>query len=150
MSEPFRNRPADLHLAIFELWIDGRQFEDLQDYWDGNWLSVRARCRTEGSEVWACGPILHLPELVRFRDELRELDNSLSGVAQLECMEPNLHIRVELQRGRGTLRVSITPEHLTESHEFTAEIDQSYLRETLTQLHRILQKYPVRGKLEDY
>ena len=42
--------PSDLEpepsvaFAGFRLWVFGRQFPDSKDYWDGNWIVVKAEC----------------------------------------------------------------------------------------------------------
>src|SRR5262245_58281939 len=45
----------DLKLGGFSLWVFGRQFPDANDYWDGNWLNVRARVEAPGALVEAPG-----------------------------------------------------------------------------------------------
>jgi DNA-binding ferritin-like protein len=32
----------DLKLERLQIWVYGRRFPDLHDYWDGNWLHVTA------------------------------------------------------------------------------------------------------------
>src|SRR5687768_16816793 len=95
--------------------VEGRQFADTDDYWDGNWLIVTAAFKTPGSYVTASGPIVHLSELESFLRELRPLHESMNGEATLDCMEPNLHVQVSSTTGgRMRLAVGITPDHLTE------------------------------------
>ena len=48
----------DLHFCGFSLWIDGRQFLGASDFWDGNWLMVRASMEASGAHVECEGPIL--------------------------------------------------------------------------------------------
>src|SRR6185295_10495914 len=86
MDEP------NLQIGGLKLWVRGRQFPSAQDYWDGNWLKVTARCDSASSTVSAAGPIVHLGELVQFLEECERLYESLSGIAKLDCMEPNLSV----------------------------------------------------------
>ena len=52
----------DIKIAALKIWVHGRQFEDAQDYWDGNWLRVTAHCGADGGSALAHGSILHLGE----------------------------------------------------------------------------------------
>jgi hypothetical protein len=139
-------RAADLKLAGLRIWVHGRQFPDAQDYWDGNWLRVTARCDSDGASVLSGGPILHLSRLDRWCRESKKLLETLSGEAHLDCMEPNLAVALKAATpGHIILDVSITPEHLTQKHWFQFAIDQSYLPPLTTQCQSILETYPLRG-----
>jgi hypothetical protein len=143
MSEP------DLKLGGFSLWIRDRQFPGNSEYWDANWLIVRAEMRASGALVEVEGPILHIPELVRFRDELSKLNDTLSGSAELRPMEPELHLTMTAQRlGQISVDLSITPDHLSQRHTFEFGVDQSYLPALLSSLDRLLLEYPVIGSAE--
>ena len=136
-----------MKLGCLKVWILGRQFEDAQDYWDGNWLAVEALCQSGRSRVAAKGPILHLSELSAFRDSLRILDKTLKGEAELNCVEPNLHIKLASSGSRGHIesRIELTPDHMLERHEFRETFDQTYLAELLRDLDHVLRKYPIRS-----
>jgi hypothetical protein len=56
----------DLKLGGFSLSVFGHQFPNATDYWDGNWLNVRARVEAPGAVVEAQGAIVTAPELARF------------------------------------------------------------------------------------
>ena len=81
-----------LQIGRLKLWVHGRQFPLAQDYWDGNWLHVTARCDSASSTVSTIGPIVHLGELAQLLEECERLYESLSGIAKLDCMEPNLGV----------------------------------------------------------
>ncbi|KVE96029.1 hypothetical protein WJ03_21510 [Burkholderia vietnamiensis] len=84
-------------------------------------------------------------ELVRLLDECERLYKSLSGVARLDCIEPNLRVTLTAQPvGHIDVQIDITPDHLLERHEFKESIDQSYLPAIISQCHEILTEYPVR------
>jgi hypothetical protein len=97
--------------------------------------------------VWASGAILDTIGLLRFRDELQRLHQTLSGEAVLESHEPNVAVRVTTADGAGHLRVrvDVTPDHITQAHWFEFEIDQSYLPAAVAQLESVLAAFPVRG-----
>ncbi len=146
-TDDFENLgPPDFKIAGFCVWVLGREFEDRQDFWDGNWLRVSAHCGAEGAQVRASGPILHLSEIHLWLEQATELHRNLTGTAELRCMEPNLNAKIELKDRRGNLVVDITPNNLTQQHRFTFEMDQSYLPELTGALARLLQKLPIRGK----
>jgi hypothetical protein len=138
----------DLRIAGLQLWIQGRQFPDAADLWDGNWLQVVARCAAHGASVCAEGPILLAQDVERFAHECAVLHERLTGEATLDSYEPNL--RATLASGDRTghmiLRVEITPDHIEQQHQFSFALDQSYLPSILQQLQRILRAYPVRGR----
>lgn len=138
-------RSPDVQIAGFSLWVFGREFEDLHDYSDGNWLRVFARCSAGRSTVEAKGPIIHAPELAKWLKELRECNSSLNGEAVLACMEPNLSARIWLKDGRGEFILNITPDHVSQEHRYTFQIDQSYLRELIFGLEDVLKRFPIRN-----
>ena len=136
----------DLKLAGLSLWARSREFPLSADYWDGNWLNVFVRVEAQGALVEASGPFLRNDELAMFAEKLELVQRDLTGEAELACMEPNLNVKVRCgSLGRVEAKVSITPDHLAQSHEFTFEIDQSYLAEVLRGCRRILAQMPVIG-----
>ena len=137
----------DIKLAGFCLWVHGRQFEEAQDYWDGNWLRVTAHYGAGHSQVWAQGSILHLSELAIWFSELEKLHRIVEGSARLRCIEPNLRVEIKLGRtGSGEARFEITPEYTKEGHWFLEKVDQSYFPDLIRDFRRLLEQYPVRGK----
>jgi hypothetical protein len=136
----------DLKLEDLQIWVHGRQFPDLHDYWDGNWVRVTAHCGGSGASVFATGSIIHLPELDRWRSEAEDLSKNLRGEAKLACMEPFLSASLKSgSLGHITMEVSITPNQLTQRHWFQFEIDQSCLSSFIKQCQFILEAHPVRG-----
>jgi hypothetical protein len=126
--------------------VHGRQFPNQQDYWDGNWLRVTAHCGASGASVFSTGPIIHLSELEWWCDQLETLSSTLSGEANLVCIEPAIGVSIKsASLGHITMEVSITPEHLDQRHWFQFGLDQSYLDPFIKQLKVILFDYPLRG-----
>lgn len=141
-----RSVEPDLKLGGFSLWVFGRQFPDAADYWDGNWLNVRARFEAPGAVVEAKGAFVNIPELAGFAQQLQTLHASLVGEAALRCMEPNLDIAIQSRsRGHIAVKVTLTPDHLTQSHEFKFDLDQSYLGPLLDGCESVLSRWPVRS-----
>jgi hypothetical protein len=133
--------------AGFRLWIHGREFEAAQDYWDGNWLRVTVHYGAKGVDVWTQGPILHLGELEHWLRELEEMNRALSGKAELAPVEPYLHLGFEMEKlGHIDAQIYITPDNMSQYHEFREQIDQSYLPGLIRQITAVLQNYPLRGE----
>jgi hypothetical protein len=136
----------DLRLAGLSLWVVSRERPDDSDYWDGNWLNIRARVEDAGALVKIAGPWVRSDELADFLDQLAALYRDLKGTAELDCLEPMLRIKVTCaKRGDVEVTVEITPDPLTQAHRFTFMIDQSYLASTLAGLERLLERFPVKG-----
>ena len=139
-------REPDMALGGLSVWIFGREFPDTDDYWDGNWLNVRVRMKAPGALLEAEGAFLRVPELSAFNSDLRRLYETLWGSAVLDCLEPNLHLKLNaLSLGHIEVRVSITPDPLSQKHEFEFGVDQSYLAPLLQSCEEILERYPLRG-----
>ncbi|MSP94712.1 MAG: hypothetical protein EXR00_05530 [Alphaproteobacteria bacterium] len=138
-------KEPDIKIAGLSLWVLGRQYPDMYDYWDGNWLDVQVRVEATGAVVKAHGAIIRTPELESFFDQLQVLQEKLVGSANLQCMEPDLALTVHCKSlGHMTITIEITPDHLNQSHKFLFEIDQPYLKPVLTNLENILSRYPIR------
>src|SRR6478672_10334561 len=114
------NEPdPDLKLVGLSIWVDGRQYPDNPDYFDGNWLNVRARMEAPSATVKCAGSILMTSDFLQFRDQLMSVNTDLSGEAELAGYEPNLKVTLNMQRlGHLDEEVEITPDHLTQSHRF--------------------------------
>jgi hypothetical protein len=136
----------DLRVAGLSLWVHGRAYETATDYWDGNWIRVTASCRYPGAWTSAEGTILHLPAVMRLLGGCEKVFETLEGNATLACMEPYLEVEIR-STGSGHLavRISITPDHLTQSHSYIDELDQTFLPAIIAGCRSILAKYPIRG-----
>ena len=137
----------DLRLGGLSIWIEGRQFPDASDYWDGNWLMVRAVVEAPGAMVRCEGPILMATDFARFQQELCAAHVALRGEATLSSLEPELKVTLKVQRQGGVAcDVEITPDHLNQFHRFALEgMDQSYLPSVIASCETILARYPVIG-----
>jgi hypothetical protein len=138
----------DLQLAGLSIWVLGRQFPDANDYWDGNWLNVQVRVEALEASVQVRGPVIHAREFASFLVELELLDRTLTGEASLTCLEPNLDIKIRGRLGQATATIKITPDHLSQSHQFSFSFDQTYFKSLIAACRRILAKYPIRGSKE--
>jgi hypothetical protein len=135
-----------IKIAGLQIWVHGRQFPDANDYEDGNWLNITAHCGAAGSDVWINGPIIHLPEVYGLLVEAEQMNETLSGSATLDCIEPELQFSITVESlGHIKMKVDITPDNLNQEHIFIFEIDQSYLSGLINSCKSLLIKYPIRG-----
>jgi hypothetical protein len=136
----------DLSLAGLTIWVSGYQFAEVNDYWDGNWLFARAQVTAPGARVETLGPFIRVDDFARFLNELERVDRDLRGNAELKSLEPHLHVEL-LGRSVGhyVMRVEITPDHMSQKHEFRFEIDQTFFKLTISQCRRLLERFPLRG-----
>ena len=143
---PNGNEP-DLTLVGLRLWVHGREFPDIADYWDGNWLNVTARVQASGARVEIRGPLIRNTEIQTFADQARRLNETLRGTAELKCLEPALHVSLSDADGLGHIgiEISITPDQLNQSHHFEFGCDQTYLPRLIADCEGILADYPVVG-----
>jgi hypothetical protein len=137
----------DISFSGFRLWIHGREAGDAREHWeDGNWLNVTAHCGGLRADVWAQGSILQLADLVRWLRQLEEMSRTMSGKAELAPIEPNLYVVFEMDKlGHIAVQINLTPEPLSQHHEFREQIDQSYLPGLIRQITTVLQRYPIQG-----
>jgi hypothetical protein len=135
----------DIKLAGLSIWVHQRQFPEAEDYDDANWLIITACCEASGATVRTSGPIIHLSEIYRLLKGCEQMSDSLSGVAELGCMEPELDLKLKmLKNGQIKMEVKISPSHLTQTHWFRFEIDQSYLPKLIRDCRKALDKYPIK------
>jgi len=134
----------DLCFCGFSLWVDGRQFAQASDYWDSNWLMIRAEAKANSSRVRCEGAILMTGDIKQFRDQLAAMVDTLVGEAVLGELEPELSVVLRCQKlGRVEGIIQITPDHLSQHHRFIFEADQSYLPALILSCDAILDRFPV-------
>ncbi len=83
----------------------------------------------------------------RFAEKLAALDRDVAGTAELACLEPALHAKIVCGTlGHMEITVEITPDHMTQSHQFVFLMDQTYIPRVLADCKRIIERYPVIGR----
>ena len=128
--------PAAVTLPGLQLWVQGREFPDSQDEWDGNWLRIRLRCSNAGATVEVAGPLV---DTVSFH-------RRMEGEAVLESVEPNIRVVVQAVDRVGHIQIAVhlTPDHLQQKHWFQLAADQTYLPPLIAQVDAVLREDPVR------
>lgn len=140
-------RDSDLKIEGFGLWVENYAYSDVEDYWDGNWVNVLACCEFPGGKVKASGALVHLSEIAAFAVQCKLLYEEKAPIACLPCMEPNLLIELRKidELGHIAASISLTPDHLHQTHSFEFEIDQSYLPGIIASCDSIVSRFPIRG-----
>ncbi|CAN5280455.1 hypothetical protein BH10PSE2_BH10PSE2_20740 [soil metagenome] len=136
----------DLKLGGLSLWVETRERPDDDDYWDGNWLVIRARVEAPGSFVELRGPWLRTDEVASFLAQIEAMSKDLRGQAALAPIEMALKATLEMNStGQIAVYVEATPDHLSQRHSFHFGFDQTYLPEVLRACRKILARFPVKG-----
>jgi hypothetical protein len=136
----------DLKLGGLSLWIESRERPDDNDYWDGNWLVIRARVQAPGSSVELRGPWLRTSEVASFLTEIEAMSKDLRGKAALAPIEPAIKATLEMgSLGQIAVYVEATPDPLEQRHSYHFGVDQSYLPEIIRGCRKILLRFPIKG-----
>ena len=135
-----------LSVGPLSVWVHGFEYPHATDGWDGNWLSVTARCIGNGTSIIATGPFLDTVSFHRLRRELAPLYEKFEGEATLASAEPNLRVTFKAAGTAGQVKVviEITPDHARQQHRFFETIDQSYLRDIQAGCSGVLRHFPMR------
>lgn len=136
----------DLKLAGLSLWAEARERPDDHDYWDGNWLIIRAKVEAPGSSVEVRGPWLRTDEIAAFLTEVQAMSKDLRGKATLAPIEPAIKVTLEIgSRGEVAVEIEATPDHMSQRHSFHFGFDQSYLPGIISGCRKILLRFPIKG-----
>jgi len=148
MSDAFADDDdkPDLKLGGLSLWVESRERTDDEDYWDGNWLIIRARVTAPGSSVELRGPWLRSDEVASFLTEVEDMSKNLRGKATLAPAEPAIKATLEMgSLGQIAIYIEATPDHLAQQHSFHFGSDQSFLPEIIRGCRKILLRFPIKG-----
>ncbi|MGE0860709.1 MAG: hypothetical protein AB7I01_14430 [Gammaproteobacteria bacterium] len=141
------NHDPDLRIAGFALWVDARTAPESDDYWDGNWLQVRASYEASDSSVRAAGALVHASELVTLAAGCRKLLAGEAAEAGLYCSAPNLKLELWSAPGGAVIgKLRITPDHQAELHDYGFATDNVGLQALVAASERVLTRFPLRGK----
>jgi hypothetical protein len=134
----------DLKMGGLQIWVHGLEYAGAAEPYDADWLRVTAHCGSAGASVWASGAILTASGFERFAQGCHQLYESLQGSASLESYEPNLVSTLSAadRLGHIGLSVEITPDHMSQSHRFHFELDQTFLFDIACQCDAIVDRFP--------
>lgn len=146
MTAEFRIGSTDAeHLAITLL---GREHAGADDYWDGNWVIADISVAV-GGFTGQLRASLRTDEIHRFNEDLKLVDQTLSGAAVLDSMEHWITLTVSAEsRGRivvsGELADGAGVGNVLRFR--LPEVDQTYLWNWISSLDDIQTAYPVIGR----
>jgi hypothetical protein len=133
------------HLAIV---VHGRAHPGATDYWDGNWVRSTLRVRAGGFTAHVTAD-LRTDEIHRFGEELKFIDDNLSGGAVLQSMEDWIALSITCTPN-GSLDVSgevMDQPGLGNRLAFELhDLDQTRLSTWLSQVSEIESRFPVIGE----
>ena len=132
------------HVAIR---ISSRERVGSEDYWDGNWLNAEVSV-VVGSWQGQFNAYLGSYDFVRFRKELENLYEKLTGEANFATLDSKLYFAFHGD-GLGHIHVDGTACDYSgtgNTLRFSLELDQTYLPNIITQLMKIEGAYPVVGE----
>jgi len=136
----------DIKLGGLQIWIHSLEFPESEESWESNWLNATAHCGAKNASVWVSGSILRNSEIADWLVALEKLNETLSGEANLDMLEPELNVTLTIKQLGGILiEVEITPDQFTQRHSFEFEIDQSYLNGLISSCRKILLRFPIKG-----
>ena len=115
------------------------------DYHDDNWLTVKIGVQAGGYHGKADATIM-TSEVTEFTSELRTLFETLSGTAKFQTLEGQLSLELT---GDGKGHIELTGEvkdkpGIGNRLQFTLQIDQSQLGQSLREIENVTLKFPVR------
>lgn len=82
-------------------------------------------------------------DLLAFQEALQRLLDDLTGVATLSTLEDQVELRIQLESGKGTVEGRVEA-HALAALEFEGTTDQSFLKQTLTELRQVNAEFPFR------
>jgi len=135
-----------INVGSLSIWVHGYESPGATDGWEGNWLSVTARCIGKGASVIVYGGILDTVSFRRLQRELSAMQDTLEGSATLKSHEPFLIVKFTAvgTSGRVDVETDITPDDVRQRHRFFDTIDQSDLVAIQSGCDFVLREFPVR------
>jgi hypothetical protein len=136
------------HGGRIKIDVQGYERPDTSDGDDANWLA--AQCNVVAGE-FSCTLNLSLVtrDFAGFLMQLEKAVDSLNGTAAFTTLEEGLQIEVKFNHaghadlfGRARSQTSLVPEQSVLSFSF--ETDQSFLAQTVRDLHGIVTQFPIR------
>lgn len=138
---------ADITLAGLSICVDQYQYPDSTEYWDANWLSVRIHCIGQNATVNLSRSCVHVPELASWLESCVSLNEGHANEATLPTMEPYLQVTISHSRKfKGLVAiVKLSPDNVSQFHEFRFPIDQSHIPRLILDLRKTLSRFPIRA-----
>jgi hypothetical protein len=129
-----------------EIDVLGYERAPVVEFYDDNWLTVKIYVFAGGFRGSVAAAFL-TSELEKFAAELQSLFQTLKGVAELQTLEKQLHLKL---KGDGKGHVALNGELLDQAGignrlNFSFQFDQVALGESIREIKAITAKFPVRS-----
>jgi hypothetical protein len=131
--------------------VDRYEFPDHDGYDDANWVVGRVAVELRGNDPFGGSmPItLRTEELADFAHQLRTLVDARSGTAVYEHMEEEVHVKIELNKGKGYMEGYIggylRQQAFAELRFDEIATDRTLLCPAVSEFEAIAAAFPVRG-----
>jgi hypothetical protein len=140
---------VDLSLAALRIRIFGYQYPRLDDYWDGNWLVVDAKCSWNGQSASIKGDAcLRTTELHGFVEGLTALQAGQTDEAHLDTMEPYMDLKVQRNGDELSATASIKESSIEGAYVMTFPVDGADVLKLRNDVKTALDAFPVHGSEE--
>jgi hypothetical protein len=133
------------HGASIAIEVFGYENLSAQNASDANWLNCRVVVDM-GQFVGNYDASFTTSDFIRFRNELKTLQNTMRGSASFVTDEEALNCTIEM-RATGTALVKGTARvhgHTTATLSFSFESDQSFLAEALREVEAAVCEFPLK------
>jgi len=128
-----------LVIGDLRLWVLGIAVEETRQWYYGTVLRAHATCSALGVTVAVSGPLISSRDLEHLLEGMEALHQWKAETVEMRSLEPYLSIGLGRNaRGRLQVDVRITPDHRTQEHRFTSDLDLSYLPGPIDQCRKIL------------
>ncbi|MBD1944477.1 hypothetical protein H6F50_19305 [Coleofasciculus sp. FACHB-712] len=118
------------------------------DYWDRNWISSEIEIILPGYHANFLGDI-RTEEIFIFLEQLKEISQTLSGIAELNTMEGLINLKAEINNLGHIQWTGKTTYPIGNGNTLTFNFsnDQSFLSNLITELQMITKHFSIIGNL---
>ena len=128
-----------------QIEVQGYQYQPTGEYYDDNWLSVQISILA-GSFRGKINASFLTADFASFLSQLRLLHETLQGSAEFKTMEEQLYLKL-IGDGKGHIELEGELKDrpgVSNQLNFTLQFDQTQLRESISQLEKIVSAFPIR------
>ena len=126
----------------------GREFPEIDEYWDGNWMMIHLVFTMPGVKIDFIDPCIRTDELEDFLEELKNFSQEHVLGIETDFTEPILYLNMQvMEPGSDDITTQVEINVLTEQAQagMTVEMDVTMdaVEEFIRGIEEILREYPV-------
>ncbi len=132
---------------FLKITINNYSFQNTDDYWDGNWLSVRINIKV-GGFTGNYGAQLRNTDFIDFKKDLEKIYSNLEGQALFHSMEDYLQINISgdgLGHFKADCMATDDPGIDGNKLAFILAFDQTEIYDMTKMIDKIIENFPLRG-----